>query len=160
VSDLVTLERSNGALPVPAESAMPDIDVTVEALPYPAHGYTRLIGMRLGARELTLERVNEALAAKGVFVHTMTAHEEGKYLHVHIVLDDESAMTAVIDRRRFTATMHTYPYDDESAPRVSHALEVLLKRQGKDHFFPYADQFTAMLPVVDGSARTQSKPTS
>ena len=44
--------------------------------------------------------------------------------------------------------MHTYPYESESAPRVSHALEVLLKRQGKDHFYPYADQLTAMLPVV------------
>jgi len=150
VSDLVTLTRTDAALPVAGDAAMPDIDVTVEALPYPAHGYTRILGMKFGAKELTEERLRQALVDERVALRALTTHLFGKHLHVHGTLDDGAAVTAVVDTRRFKAMIHAYPHASETTDRAVRALEVLLQRQGRDHFFPYADQLVAMTPVVEG----------
>jgi hypothetical protein len=144
-SDMLQLQRNRGQFAVAPEDPMPNIDVTLEELPYPPHGFSRVFGMRFGSRQdFDAETVVQYFIeeSKLPVIHHFS-HEDGPYIHLRLELPEHTFASLVIDRKRFRGGMHLYPHDLAMGHAVVDGIEAFIRRQAREYMYPYLPQFSS-----------------
>lgn len=144
-SDMLELRRTDEPFEVPPAEPMPDIDVTLEELPYPAHGFSRVFGMRFGARkDISTATLLQAFADHpqlGVVAHHACEDEEN--IHVYLELSPEGYASIVVDKKRFRGGMHLYPHELATGHQLVEVIEAFIQRQAREYMYPYLPQFSS-----------------